>query len=226
MPSQGEISEKINEVEEWLELAGEEKVDDYRQEVEDGPDLRGVVARHGSHQLVVVGAADRQYFTVARGYNVVEGLASQYAAQEVLGTLDSMPDDGESIELDIEPEDEHWDRAIAEVEKRLDDASMDVKGKMHFKCVQFLSNPDAAYRLHTDDENGVYGFEVTKNEWVFDDGYGPGDLADAIQAVISIGMPAEAFLQRAYGIDLQVIEVGTGAEVTLEEESDEGRAFY
>lgn len=226
MPTESDITEKLGEIEEWLEQADEEIIGSYSQEREDAPTLRGHRIRHGNQIAVVVGAADRHYFTLAFGYNVLDQISQHIALSDELGSMEEPPDPGEPLDIDLDVTDDHREEAVELVENKLNSADRDAKAKMHFKCVQFLSNSDAAYRLHTDNEQGVYGFEVTRKEWVFEEDYSVDDLARGIQTVISIGMPARSFLQRSFGLDQHEIQIGADTGLDLSQEGEEGRAYY
>lgn len=226
MPTEEEITEKLEELEGWLNKADEEILESYSQEREDAPNLRGHRIRHGNQLAVIVGAADRHYFTIAFGYNVLDQLSQRLALVEEVGEMEEPPEPGEPIDIDTEVTEDHRDQAVEMVENKLNSADSATKSKMHFKCIQFLSNPDAAYKLHTGSGQGVYAFEVTRKEWVFEEDYGADNLSRGIQTVISIGMPARSFLQRSFGLDQHEIQIGTDIGLDLSEGRQEGRAYY
>lgn len=218
MPSRDRFEQALDAVEENLEKAGENVVDSITAEVEDGENREGFHARHGNHDLTVLGAPSDHFFQVSYTYIVVNQFAQQIALSEL---TQQQPDEAVQVEV----QNRHQQQASQQISQILENQDEEKKQKLRRKIVQMLVSPHCAYQLVDADDGSVVGFQISRHIWPYEDDFAPSKVHRACQTVVSTGLPVTSLLQRQFGLGQAADAIESTGEGITQPEDRTPRGF-
>ncbi|WP_336021823.1 hypothetical protein [Halobellus salinisoli] len=184
MPSDKQYNDAVNTVCDDLE-----KVDCYVLDVVEPDNFEGhiVYFRHGSRQIEIFAEKEERFFDIGYRINLAENI-------------------GQSI--DFEPNEEQPDLFGKKVSPetavgyhKLAEIPTDQMRDFTYQLGMHLSSPFTSYQLSTDNDGVVYSYAVWKKLFPYERDYTLRRLEEAIQAVVSVGVNANRFVNRVLQSD-------------------------
>lgn len=174
-----------------IETIGDEIQEQVSGQTDQGAPIEGYACLRGSHQYTVVGSPVWEFFQVTYEYDAIQDEAIASAAKEAIT-------DGETGEIEIELTDTHLQEARQRLITRMEESE---NTELRLELIKWLSQPDCALELQTDDQDRPIGFQLTRKLFVYDDGLTPAALNRSVQTVVSLGLTGTQLMSERLGIE-------------------------
>lgn len=187
-----EILETIDDFQRLVNEIGDEVVNEFDGE-QDGRSVRGLRCNHGEGVPFLVYAAEgNAYVTVVYQYRVLNDFTVAH--------LDDPEEYEKEVFIDTEERSELIEDANSDMMDLLDNIEDEVAQRFYIDILQKLKNSSVGYEVFTLDNNKVQGFEVSTHLFPLDREISPKEFYDAVQSLLSIGIPTRAYIQYSYGL--------------------------
>ncbi|MFB6299530.1 MAG: hypothetical protein ABEH65_04645 [Halobacteriales archaeon] len=174
-----------------IETIGDRIQEQVSGQTDQGAPIEGYACQRGTHQYTIVGSPVWEFFRIGYEYDAIQDEAVAVAAREAIEA-------GETGEVDIEI----TETMLQDARQRLVDRSdADTGTDLRLELIKWLSQPDCALDLRTDDQNRPLGFELTRKLFVYDGGVTPTALNRAVQTVVSLGLTGSQIMSERLGIE-------------------------
>jgi len=211
-----EVSEGLTTIAECIQKSGRDIVNEIEGESDGGDPVSGFTVTHGDETIDVVTAEGMHYFELQYDYDIAPDVAAARCIEEQADG--ALAGEGSGTEIRVEMDDTDIEEAmqwIAQTNQQRDSAKIK---KFQSELIQLLSNPNCGFGIK-EDLNGPHGFQISKKQFVYEPDYRASDFDSACQTVVSVAIPAQNFLQRAYNIEINLEQGGDDQPQTLSAES-------
>lgn len=210
-----DLEDALERTRELIERTGDDVVDDIDDTDDDGRRVLGFACQHGNNGYTVYTRPENEFFTVQFEYSVL----GDYIRQQLESDFEDLIDEGqEQPTVEIDPEDEE------EFEQQIESARTELRNELRaidesqafellFKLSQQIVSPNTAHQIETTEDGRVTGFRVQKKVYPYRDDFDIKEVGDAIQAVISQGIPGRMFIQMAYGFRAGAVDSGEAGDI-------------
>lgn len=189
--ARGEILEEIDSFRDLVSDIGGDVVDDFHGEQDDRP-VKGLRCHHGKTTYVIYATEGNSFVTVMFQYRVLNDF--------IFAQIDEPEKFDVEISIDPEEQTELIENARSEMLELLNNIEEEVAQRFYIDILQKLKNDSVGYELYEKNENRVEGFEVTTKLFPQHCEITPKEFHDAVQSVLSIGVPTRAYIQYSYGL--------------------------
>lgn len=218
MPSEEELIETLELLSEYVEEIGDSVEGDLDEIVGigiSGPDARGILCFHGASQYFIVGTTEDRYFSIIFPSYIIESIAlnlSEDTVDDLLGEYneEELTEQFEDLELtqkineddisnDFEDEGLSGKPYLA-AKEWLDSLDEELCREIRFHLRDRLSDASVAYTVFPEKEETIYGFQVERKVFPYEDEFTLGEFNHSVQAVVSIGVNGHNFLGKTFDI--------------------------
>jgi len=214
MPTGQEYAQALRDLVEYTENISNEVVEDFDIEGDDGNNYNGYWCDHGGNSYRIIGTQEDEFFRVQYFYDLIGEFAERQAIEEA-----GDPDDVSDQDIDREA-------AIAILSDQAQENPEDY-ANLNSNLRQLIRNPSpTGYTIDANEYGVVRNFRVEHMIFIYEDGFTISDYHEAVQRVVSTGLPGRRFLRDSFGI-LDPLNVDDGSSDTSEdvEESEPPRYF-
>jgi len=189
-PDQDDYNAFLRDINDLVEAFGDEVVDQISDETEGGDPINGYQCSHGDNPFNVYGIWDGtiKYWTVEFGYNALQ----QYAIRREVENLAGPISDGLEIEPDI-------DAARAELNREAEENSEPYQNLVA-NLREEIKSPHSSFQVDMTENGALKGFAVRRKIFPYEDSFDISDFSQAVQIVISNGLPGARLVDDAYNI--------------------------
>lgn len=186
------ILDAVDEFPDLVNVIGGEVLDEFTGE-QDNQTVKVFQCDYADNMFIIYAIEGNSHVTVEFQYRVLNDF--------IVARVDPDDDTQTVITIDKEEQSDLIEDADADMEDFLIGLEKDTTQRFYIDVLQKLRNSSVGYELYElDDDERITGFEVTTNLFPLDQEISPKEFYDAVQSVLSIGIPTRAYIQYSYGL--------------------------
>jgi len=211
------VDEAISELKSVAERTDQNVLQDVQERTKDGRQVLGFTPLHGDHELIVLGAEEREACQIQYDYDFSQQFAHQRLAEDL--------PDGENIEVDPEVFEREVELARNDLKSVFEEFSPEEVDQYYSSLQELLSDPSVQYEISNIGMKNAIGFTLTRKIFPYRESFSLRDYHRGSQAVISVGLPAMNYIQRSFNLQPGDLDSSSSDG---EEDTDAGtsRGFY
>lgn len=218
MPSEKEFNVALELLTDYVNDIGdsvEGTIDDVVGIGASGVETEGVVCSHGASRYVIVGGSSNKYFSIIYPSFIIQSIASNLDEETVDDLLQEYDEDdlvqemddfevAERIEEDEIPDDLEDEMITGEAHlaarEWLDSLDDELQQEIRFHLMDRLSDSSVAFTVFPESGETVYGFQVARKVFPYEEAFTLQEFNQSVQAVVSVGVDGHNFLAKTFNI--------------------------
>lgn len=218
MPSEKERADALELLIGYVEDIGdsvEGDLDEVAGVETEGQETIGILCSHGTNKYVIAGELNNKFFSVIYPSFIVQSIALNLGDETVEELLEKYDEEELGEELDktglvkeVEegevPDDLEFDiitgEAFLAAKEWLDSLNTELQQEIRFHLTDRLSDSSVGYTIFPEKGDTVYGFQVERKVFPYEEPFTLQEFNQSVQAVISVGVNGHNFLGKTFNV--------------------------